>query len=58
MNLLENTSNQPTKCRTKNQFQINDDSRGMYNTYSQIKFKTLMLRSRLCDYRYAYGLLS
>ena len=31
--------------------QINDDGRGMYNTNSQIKFKTSLIKSRLCDYR-------
>ena len=37
INLLENTPNQPTKFRTKNWVEINDDSRGTYNTNSQIK---------------------
>ena len=50
INLLDNTPNQPNKFRTKNWVEINDDSRGAYNTNSQIKFKTLMLRSSLCDY--------
>ena len=57
INLLENTPNQPTKFRTKNWVEINDDSRGTYNTNSQIKFKTAMLRSRLCDYSNAYILV-
>ena len=42
-NLLDNTSNQPTTFRTKSWVEINDDARGMYNTNSQIKFKTLNL---------------
>ena len=50
INLLDNTPNQPTKFRTKNWVEINDDSRGTYNTNSQIKFKTSMLKSSLCDY--------
>ena len=58
INLLENTPNQRTKFRTKNWVEINDDARGMYNTNSQIKFKTPMLRSRLCDYSDAYILVS
>ena len=33
---------------------MNDDSRGTYSTNSQIKLKTLMLRSILCDYSDAY----
>ena len=58
INLLENTPNQPTKFRTKKWVEINDESRGTYNTNSQIKFKTSMLRSNLCDYSDAYILVS
>ena len=49
INLLYNTLNQPAKFRTKNWVEINDDSRGMYSTNSQIEFKTAMLKSALCD---------
>ena len=42
--LLNNTTNQPTKFTTKNLFEINDDAHGIYNTNSQIKFKTSMLK--------------
>ena len=42
-NLLDNAPNQPTKFRTKKWVETNDDSRGTYNTNSQIKFKTSML---------------
>ena len=51
---LDNAPNQPTKVRTKNWIEINDDSRGTHNTNSQIKFKTSMLRSILRDYSDAY----
>ena len=34
----------------KNWVEINDESRGIYNVHSQIKFKTTMLKSSLCDY--------
>ena len=44
INLLENTPNQPTKFRTKNWVEINDDSSGTCNTNSQTKFKTSILR--------------
>ena len=47
INLLDNTSNQPTKFRIKKWIEINDEERGIYNTNSQIKFKTSMLRSGL-----------
>ena len=44
VNLLDdNTSNEPSKFRTKNWVEINDKSRGTYNVNSQIKFKTTML---------------
>ena len=33
---------------------FNDESRGTYNTNSQIRFKTSILRSSLCHYGYAY----
>ena len=50
INFLDNTPNQPTKFRTKNCLEINDDARGTYNTNIQIKYKTSMLKSSLCDY--------
>ena len=56
-NLIDDTSNQPSKFRTKNWVKINDESRGAYNVNSQIKFKTTMLKSSLCDYSYAYFLV-
>ena len=49
INLLDDTPTQPTKFRTNNWVEINDDSRKTYNTSSQVKFKTLMLRSSLCE---------
>ena len=58
INLWDNTPNQPTKFRTKNRVEINDELRETYNVYSQIKFKTSMLRSSLCDYKDAYILVS
>ena len=58
INLLDNTRNKLTKFTTKNWFEINDDSHGKYNTNSQIKFKTSMLRTSLCDYNDAYTLAS
>ena len=44
-NLIDDTSNQPSKVRAKNLVEINDESRGAYNVNSQIKFKTTMLKS-------------
>ena len=58
INLLENTPNQPSKFRTKNWVEVNDESSGTYNMNSQIIFKTSMLSSSLCDYSDAYILVS
>ena len=52
-NLLDNTSNQLSNFRTRNWVEINDDSRGTY-TNSDIKFKSTMLKSNLCDYADTY----
>ena len=57
-NLIDdNTLNQPSKFRTRNWVEINDESRGAYNVNSQIKFKTTVLKSSLCDYSDAYILV-
>ena len=56
--MLGNASNQPTKFGTKNWVERNDELHGTYNANSQIKFKTWMLRSSLCDYSDAYILVS
>ena len=53
-NLIDYASNQPSKFRTKNWVEINVESRGTYNVTSQIKFKTTMSKSSLCDYSDAY----
>ena len=57
INVLDNISNQPSKFRTKNWVEINDESRRAYNTNSQIKFKATMLKSSLCDHNNAYILV-
>ena len=56
-NLIDDATNQPSKFRTKNWVEINDESRGTYNVNSQIKFKTTMLKYSLCDYSDAYILV-
>ena len=55
-NLLDSASNQPSKFRTRNWVEINDESRGNYAN-SDIRFKTTMLRSNLCDYADSYILV-
>ena len=44
----------PVNLKQKNWVEINDESRGIYNVNRQIKFKTTMLESSLCDYSNAY----
>ena len=56
-NLLNTESNQPSKFRTRNWVEINEESRGTY-TGNDVKFKTTMLRSNLCDYADAYTLVN
>ena len=53
-NLLNDESNQPSKFRTRNWVETNDDIRGEHSSDKQIRFKTSILRSRLCDYSDAY----
>ena len=52
-NLLDNASTQPSKFRTRNWVEINDDSRGTY-TNADIKFKTTIWKSDLCGHADAY----
>ena len=56
-NLLNTESNQPSKFRTRNWIEINDDVRVVFPPTKQIRFKTSMLRSSLCDYIDAYILV-
>ena len=53
-NFLDSASNQPSRLRTKNWVEITDDLRKLNK---QIRFKTTMLRSSLCDYSDAYILV-
>ena len=57
-NLLDNTPNQPTKFKATNWVERNDGVHEAHNKNSQIKFKTLMLQSSLCDYSHAYIFVS
>ena len=50
INLIDNKAIQPSKFVTKNRAEINDESCGTCGTNSQIKFKTVMLKSSFCNY--------
>ena len=48
-NLLYDATYEPSKFRTRYWVEINGKSQGTYNTNSDIKFKTSMIRSHLCN---------
>ena len=56
-NLLNDRSSKPSKFKTRNWLEINDEARGTYSPNKQVKFKTSMLRSSLCDCSDAYILV-
>ena len=49
INLLDDTTNQPSKFKARTWVGINDESKGKYYNIN-IRFKTSMIRSNLCDY--------
>ena len=46
--------NQPSKFRTRNWVEVNDESRRTHNANSNTRLKTSMISSSLCDYSDAY----
>ena len=56
-NLLNNTLDQPSKYRTKNLVEINDESKKSHNSNGDIRFETTVLQSILCDYVDVYILV-
>ena len=58
ISLLENTPSHRSKFKTKKWVEIKYGSRDVYNTNSQIKFKTSMLSSGFCDNSDAYILVT
>ena len=57
INLLDNTATELSKFRKENWAEINDWLDRAYNTKTQIKFQTTMIKSNLCDYSDAYKLV-
>ena len=47
INVLHGTTNQPSKFKTRNWVEINDESKGKDDN-SNIRFKTYMIRSNFC----------
>ena len=58
INLFDNTPNAPSKFRTKRWVEINDKPRRTYNTDSQIRFKTSILRSNSDAYILVNGTIT
>ena len=56
INLLNGTTNQPSKFRTRNCVEINDESKGRCDK-SNIRFKTSIIISSICDYSDAHILV-
>ena len=56
INLLDDTTNQLSRFRTRSSIKLNNESKGKYNN-SNIGSKMSMLRSNLCDYSDAYILV-
>ena len=55
--MLNDGSNKPSKFRTRNWVEINDEASSTYSHNKQIRFKTSMLRPSLCDYSDSYILV-
>ena len=58
INVLENISNQPSTFRIEKWIEINDHSVCTYNTNSDTRFRTTMLKSILRDYSDSYILIN
>ena len=54
INLLNTTSDNVPRFITKKWIEVHDQSGGSYNINKQIRFKTSMLESDICDYSDAY----
>ena len=54
LNVLHTTSDNVSRFNIKKWIEVLDQSGKIYNTKKQIRFKTSMLQSELCDYSDAY----
>ena len=53
VNLLDDTTNQPSKFRTRNWVEINNGSKGSYDN-SKFIYQISVTMSNLCDYSDSY----
>ena len=58
INPLEPDSGDEKYFQTKNWYIINDQNNGQYNENPTIKFKTEVIKPKLCDYADAYILVT
>ena len=58
INLLVTTSDNVSRFNIKKSITVHDQSGGIYNTNKQIRLKTSMLRSELCNYSDAHIVVS
>ena len=56
--MFDNTQSKPSKFKTRGWVETNDELQGTYKSSNQIKFKTSILRSNLCDSNDAYIFVS
>ena len=54
INLLDTASDNAPRFNTKKRIDVYDQTGGIFNTNKQIRFKTLMLQSDLCNCSDAY----
>ena len=57
INLLNDATNQPSKFRTRDWVETNNESKGRQDN-SNIRFKTTTVRSSLCNYSNVYILVN
>ena len=58
VNLLNRSDNESSKFATKKWYVIDSESNGNYSHHNPIKFLTKSIESSLCDYSYAYILVT
>ena len=56
--MFDNIQSKPSKFRTRVWVEANDELQGTYKGSNQIKFKTSIIRSNLCDSSDAYIFVS
>ena len=56
--MFDNTQSKPSKFKTRGWVETNDELQGTYKGSNQIKFKTSIIRSSLCDSSDAYIFVS